>query len=870
MTTRVYQEGIDKPTKELLEQVLKNLTECPKNNTLIDCYREAKRQMAEAEAQQTVDELVKEFVASEGYQKWLKKALKADERRTKKRIPTDDLQRVKLYITQMKSSLPAVIPTVTHFAEHKDKWGRLGLWREQQYGYLSGLAVLDADHIDNPEELIAAWLQREDFGELGIVWIFITPSGKGIKVVFKAREEWGNLQDNAYQMAETLGVLDYADGQTKNSDHAHFIPKASDVKYIDWKELFTYENPAYEARYGEAYRRGESDPTKPRWQELERQRSEQRKGKPTVATAQDNTQKTTISTSPMVLSEREQAIVKALNARYGETIAEGHRHETWLGETAPWLLLLTDNNADKTLAMGRQLNYVKNWTDQTAGELENCVATVQKKPLLRRRPKALAELLEKAGIDKDLPAVINRNIDPMAELPFDHWCDEIEALFTEFPCLREVCQPHPRRLWPFLLFASAAMMGTCMTLTYYKFYANKTIRCRLNYIILGVGDPASGKGTLSRLQELLLAPIIDSDTLADAATNAWKEMKGNAATNHDTKARDKIYNRMFGPRASNTEFIRSMINCKTTVDGEEMNLHLITVDSEKDNSINMSKSGGWQNRDIMVLKSFHNEFDSQHYSNNQSVSGRFRIFWNQIETCTPPTLKRLVNERNFNSGFDTRCGTIPMGKPDFDMMPLESENDTFLEKANETLKQWAYKLDQRSGELPLWPLVEHVHKWCDERRAIAEFNDKDQADWLLIKRVPYYGINVSAPYIDMRHWQEREETGTYQIDDTDRRLCDLVLDIQYRTQLYWYYDLHRLYYDNQLRDAAQQRRRTNKFVECFRQLPDEFTTEKFAQVFGYANNRAGQKTLERLVDDKAIERTMRGNYKKLVSELPTI
>jgi hypothetical protein len=38
-------------------------------------------------------------------------------------------------------------------------------------------------------------------------------------------------------------------------------------------------------------------------------------------------------------------------------------------------------------------------------------------------------------------------------------------------------------------------------------------------------------------------------------------------------------------------------------------------------------------------------------------------------------------------------------------------------------------------------------------------------------------------------------------------------------------------------------------------------------VFGYANNRAGQKTLERLVDDKAIERTMRGNYKKLVSEL---
>ena len=179
-------------------------------------------------------------------------------------------------------------------------------------------------------------------------------------------------------------------------------------------------------------------------------------------------------------------------------------------------------------------------------------------------------------------------------------------------------------------------------------------------------------------------------------------------------------------------------------------------------------------------------------------------------------------------------------------------------------------MDQRRGELPLWPLVEHVHKWCDERRAIAEFNDRDKADWLLIKRVPYYGLSISAPYIDIRHWQEREQTGTYTPHDVDRALVDLVLDIQYRTQHFWYYELHRAYYDNQLRDAAKQCRRTNKFIECFRLLPEEFSTEKFAQTFGYANNRAAQKTLQRLEADKAIKRTMRGHYKKLVSELPTI
>ena len=864
---RVFQPTVNAATKELVDEGLRKMMEHPDNNPLIDKYRQMKRQMAEAKERQAVEEFVNEVTTTDGYKRWLSRELKKDERRTKKRMPADDLQRVKLYITQLKSSLPAVIPTVTHFAESKDRWGRMGLWRVQQYGYLSGLAVVDADHVPTPEARIEKWLQREDFKQLGIVWIFITPSGEGIKVVFKAREEWGNLQDNAYQMAEKLGILDYADGQTKNADHAHFIPKMSDVKFIDWQGLFCYENPAYEQKYGEAYRRGESEPTQQRWQELERQRKGARKGAASTALPLSTDATRPQAETPVEFSAEDEAFINVLNEHYGPSLPPHTKHDRMQTETSHWLCYYNDNDAQKAIAMAYRLDWVKEW-NPNPGEVEDLCQSAAKKKLLTRYPKALKELMEKAGIDlSPKQPALSRDADPMADLPFDKWCDEIEALFDVFPCLREVCQPHPRRLWPFLLFASAAMMGTCMTQTYYKFYANKTIRCRLNYIILGVGDPASGKGTLSRLQEQLLAPIIEADRLADEATNSWKEMKGNAATNHDTKARDKIYNRMFGPRASNTEFIRSMINCKTMVDGEEMNNHLITVDSEKDNSINMSKSGGWQNRDIMVLKSFHNEFDSQHYSNNQSVSGRFRIFWNQVETCTPPTLKRLVNERNFNSGLDTRMATIPMGKPDFNMMPLEDENDTFLEVANETLKKWSYKLDQRRGELPLWPLVEHVHKWCDERRAIAEFNDKDQADWLLIKRVPYYGINVSAPYIDMRHWEEREKTGTYVIDDTDRRLCDLVLDIQYRTQLFWFYDLHRKYYDDQLRDASQQRRRTNKFVECFRQLPEEFTIDKFTQTFGYANNRAGQKTLQRLLDDKAIERTMRGNYKKLTSEL---
>lgn len=862
----VFQPNINQPTQELVAEALKAMMEHPANIELVDNYRKMKRQMAEAEARQTVEDFVKEVVVYDDYKRWLASELKKDESRSKKRMPGSDLERVKLYITQKKSSLPAIIPTITHFDESKDRWGRIGLWRVQQYGYLSGLGVVDGDHVHNVEERVNEWLQREDFKELGIVCIFITPSGEGVKVIFKAHEDWGNLQDNAYTMAEKLGILDYADSQTKNSDHAHFIPKADDVKFIDWEELFNYQNPAYEEKFGEAYRRGESEPTTPRWQELERQRKEARKQTASTTSAQTTATVVPQVEAPMEFSPEEEAFIKVLNEHYGPSLPPHTKHDTMQTETSHWLCYFNDNDAQKAIAMAYRLDWVKNW-NPNPGEVEDLCQSAAKKKLLTRYPKALKELMDKAGINLE-QTIVSKDINPLAVLPFERWCDTIESLFDVFPCLREVCEPHPRRLWPFLLFASAAMMGTCMDLTYYYFYANESERTRLNYIIWGVGDPTSGKHSLERLMNLLLAPIIAESEIADESTNTWKSETDAKGANKEKDLRPAIYNRLFGYRSSNSEFIRSMINCKEEVDGEMMGRHMVTCSSEKD--LEIGRAGSWISKSNMVLLSFHGEYDDQHYSNKQSVSGRYRVFWNMMETFTPPTLKKIVNENSVNSGLDTRTATIPMGEDDFKMIPLRRKEDSKVAAYNETLKQWAYRLDQRRGELPLWLLVEHVHKWCDERRAIAEFNDRDKADWLLIKRVPYYGISISAPYIDMRHWEEREKTGTYTPDEVDRSLVDLVLDIQYRTQHFWYYELHRLYYDNQLRDAAKQRRRTNKFQECFRLLPDEFTTDKFAVTFGYANNRSGQKTLERLEKDKAIKRTMRGHYKKLVSELPTI
>ena len=93
-----------------------------------------------------------------------------------------------------------------------------------------------------------------------ILLVYITPSGKGLKVVFKADVAKGNLIDNQHAMAKVLGVE--VDESCKDASRMSFICKESDILYIN-KELFTYENIEFSERYTALYRDGHSQATNP-------------------------------------------------------------------------------------------------------------------------------------------------------------------------------------------------------------------------------------------------------------------------------------------------------------------------------------------------------------------------------------------------------------------------------------------------------------------------------------------------------------------------------------------------------------------------------------------------------------------------------
>ena len=119
----------------------------------------------------------------------------------------------------------------------------------------------------------------------------------------------------------------------------------------------------------------------------------------------------------------------------------------------------------------------------------------------------------------------------------------------------------------------------------------------------------------------------------------------------------------------------------------------------------------------------------------------------------------------------------------------------------------------------------------------------------------------------MRHYDEREKTGTYEPDAQDKALLDLVLDMVYKTQRHYFYELARKYFEEQMEDTTTYRRRTTRFAHCYQQLKETFTTEEFSNVFGYANARSANIPINRLLKDKAIKRVKRGVYKKRVQTI---
>ena len=810
----------------------------------------------------------------------------------------------------LKRKLPAFIFQAT-FDETKSKAGKMGAWRKQAATRLTGLVVMDIDHVDDPRAVFEGWnlapmssRPRSSFarslpkgrenavsGEISgdpsttlgmtekgtlevteglsrILLVYITPSGKGLKIVFKARTEWGNLIDNQHAMAKVLGVE--VDESCKDASRMSFICKESDILYIN-KELFTYENKEFAEKYEPEYRANHSGATK-----TDVVANTRVKQKPDESGQVD--------AEPVSLNWRGYDIQSIIDQRYADKLpckADSNRHAESL-KLATDLLLMLDGDKLQVQRIVEAQPWVQEIIDerdenvtQTVASAASCIAEKEKKYASSLPSKAMQEAIQRATgktykeitcglssrlsgahgeISGDSSTTLGMTEDKINRWLWE-WGAQIEALSEYFPLLKDICKGLKRNQYPAAMFVGGGLLMTLMTRCTYRFYHRPEELRRLNNSTLIIGDPASGKSFATRLFKLLAAPIVAADKAGKDAINAYRELMKTKGANKEKPKKPKVVVRVHPARTSNAQFIQDMVNAVEEVDGEPMQLHMLTFDTELDNTVTVQKGGSWIDKFSMELKAFHNEEDGQAYSNVDSILQDFIVTWNFIYTGTPIALKKKVNEQNFGSGLATRLTCIPLPSTNFEMLSRESTVDY---DSDNHLKDWAEKLDKTKGELSVQKIVDELYDWTARRMADAAENES-KADEMLLKRCAYHGVNFAAPFIVMRHWEKMHQEGNYwcgefETDEVDWRLAELIVNIQYACQRHYFGAMAEAYFDNKLRDASFNVRRQQKTIECFNRLPDEFTVEDIMHCFSLVRESSARTKIVRLMADKLVSK----------------
>ena len=745
----------------------------------------------------------------------------------------------------IKNSLEGLIFVADDFAEcekpvnivvngKKQEVMELGKWRLQKSAHLNGLAVLDVDHLEqDPRVLFRQW-SDEQLRELGVLLVFVTSSNEGIKFVFIARKEWGNLIENACELARQLGLK--ADESGKDASRMSFAPsrQAGDILFYDAERMFSYENPEYDELFGEAYRKGDSKGAAPQ----------------EVKSLEVN--KFSISD----LMYKNVPVQKIVDCWVGDKQPEpGERHKTSL-ELADHLRYICD--ADP--AMIEAVLRAQPWVQAIVNERNENVAQTVKSALAykeeKRIPKRMYHALRDAGVD-ELSGLSKHR------LPYGDWARRLKKLplGCYAPALAYIDDAEVK---PGGLITAAGMFDTLLTKTQYQDWEG--YQHRLNILAIVVGRPTAGKGFAVQQDKYIMEVLREADAEGRELERQYKEGLNERETSQKEQKKEALKRptavvRDCPVKTSNNVMYRRMQNATVpTAEGALYYYHLYTFAAELLSIV--KASGSFQEKRDVMLHSFHNEMNGVDYSNKDSVNGLFPVFYNMVATGTSTSLKKFINPSNIGDGLATRLSVFVMPTGNFKMRPL-SKKPKSMQAAND-MKMWARRFDSLQGEIKgLDKLVAHVYNMVALHAEEAS-NEGDEVTLTMMKRMQDKVMALCIPQVisTQKSWDEFLQTMTVKITRQHLDFATLMFEVLYACEEALFGLMWQDYFDNEQRDE-QPRITYDKTNEYFQQLSQEFTTNDVKTVWGYTSNATASERIRKLIEAGLVKKLRQGHFQKL-------
>ena len=804
---------------------------------------------------------IKQWAGNTDYQKFcLKEAKKKKVGEAFKAL--SDEEKLARWATALKESLPCLIFGARDFDETplKKDPSRKMKRRILAAIHLSGLFMFDVDHVDNPHEIYER--TRVDGFPWEVVFAHLTSSGKGLRLVCKARVDVGNIADNQIELAKALGVK--ADASCIDASRISYAPMREDVYYLNEEELLNYYDEAFDKKYCETYRSGSTAATDKThsFDELRVKNEELR--------VENEDGRSNESEAPSPFGEgggrglyhgvEYAKICEAWQAAQGGAPAPGDRHRTML-QMALDLRYICDNQPDMVDRVLRLCGFVQDIIRERGDkEVSDIAHTACERKLYKDIPKRMQGVLESVGIHGGNAPAAAKPVGAV-EVPYEQFAERLEPLLCA--PYAEACRGVSRANWLGAVFASGAMYCTLLTRCWYKHFDGGIQR--LNPQVLIIGHPASGKSFAKQLDDQIMCSMRAQDEEVRLAETRYKQEQKKRGTSSKAQKQDALVEpegmiRYLPTKTSNNIFFRRLKRAKEMVNGEQLPLHLYMFDSELDSSISAQSGGAWIGKHDLELKAFHNELSGVDYANSDSINDILPVYWNSVTTGTNVSLHKKFTLRNINDGLCSRVAIFQMERANFKMV----RRNVVDWKNNEALKQWGFKMEQLHGELPLQRLVDHVYDLCELSAQEAEAANDLVLDYLR-KRAVFYATWFTIPRIVARQYDQFKKTGQLDITDDDLKFATLMYDAVIWFQDYFFGQMLQDSWDNAEREYVP-RRKNSKNADAYRDLPETFTTKDVQQVLDLEMCAASQQC-NRWATHGFIERVKKGKFKKIMKEI---
>lgn len=760
-----------------------------------------------------------------------------------------------------KRKLPAFLFMAQKIERTKNNKGVEGSWRKAKAISLNGLCMLDIDHLDYALQtykdlcLKATGVYEDiDFAKMldkqanqgfatkyGILLVHITPSGHGLRIVFKGDTTRGNIADNQLWLAEQLGVS--LDESCKDGSRMSFAVDADSILYLD-NEIFTYNNEEFENKYGSECREGKSQP-KHREADLFTDEKEHDKaagryannavsgsdrvsdpdttavrGKdadvPTNGTdaaavpeqlemGQENTKRNVeLSIERNAdgqecykyrgrLIPYEQIVGKLVEARGGEP-GVGGRNNMLYDLVRLDLRHICDNNADFIFRVAPDFGLSERERKAT---IEQGLSATRYG--MSRTLRNVLENLSASGGE----AGKEQSNDVEKRPGFNH----AEIWNTFKPYLGGVWEPVTDGLDDNIKFAgflaAGAMFGTYLSAVTLKgFYDNSD--WRLSFMVYIIGQAASGKGAFVELNKLIMAPLRQRDEEGRRWEEQYKEDKEKRA-NSSKNMKDKAMEiqhfpiRVLPGTISNAMRYKRMKDSVRVINGENVHLHCYIFESELSAKLR-SEQGTWAGAQDLDCKSFSNEYGGNDYGNAQATNGLIEVNMNQVITGTHDAMNRKITARNCLDGLATRLVMFEMPDSSYKMLKRENlqrtpEETQWLSTIGEDLIDCAGVVDlsqrvrvpkTRVSDFGTYTSIsDALYQWGeDEARRCGE--SKDMCADYFRRRAPIIAARYVAVDAIMNDLSNFKNTGKVKIGWRSIELALHLVEYIQESQMYFF------------------------------------------------------------------------------------